>query len=98
MMSAIVIQDIESVIFDQLINYFVENNLLSMEKFGFRPGHSTELTAVRLVDHLISEMDNNNTPVNIYFNLSKAVDTINYSNLLSKLKYYGVTYQGDRNM
>ena len=61
-----------------------------MEKFVFRPGHSTELAAVRLVHHLISEMDNNNTPVNIYIDLSKAFDTLNYFILLSKLKYYGV--------
>ena len=80
----------ESVIFDQLLNYFIENNLLRMEQFGFRPGHSTELAAVRLVHHLISEMDNNNTPVNIYIDLSKAFDTLNYVILLSKLKYYGL--------
>ena len=36
----------EFVIFDQLLHYFVENNLLSMEQFGFRPGHSTELAAI----------------------------------------------------
>ena len=36
----------ESVIFDQLLHYFVEDNLLSMEQFGFRPGHSTELSAI----------------------------------------------------
>ena len=47
-----------------------------MEQFGFRPGHSTKLAAVRLVHHLISEMDNNNTPVNIYIDLSKAFDTL----------------------
>ena len=41
----------ESVIFDQLLNYFIENNLLSMEQFGFRPGHFTELAAGRLVHH-----------------------------------------------
>ena len=84
----IVIQDFESVIFDQLLNYFIENNILSIEQFGFRPGHSTELAAVKLVQHLISEMDNNNTPVNIYIDLSKAFDTLNYFILLSKLKYY----------
>ena len=80
----------ESVIFDQLLHYFVENNLLSMEQFGFRPGHSTELAAIRLVDYLMSEMDSNNTPLNIYIDLSKAFDTLNYLILLSKLKYYGV--------
>ena len=29
--------------FDQFLHYFIENNLLSMEQFGFRLGHSTEL-------------------------------------------------------
>ena len=61
-----------------------------MEQFGFRPGHSTELAAIRLVDYLMSEMDSNNTPLNIYIDLSKAFDTLNYLILLSKLKNYGV--------
>ena len=54
--------------------------------------HSTELADVRLVDYLMSEMDNNNTPLNIYMyiDLSKAFGTLNYSIILSKLKYYGV--------
>ena len=61
-----------------------------MEQFSFRPGHSTELAAIRLVDYLMSEMDSNNTPLKIYIDLSKAFDTLNYLILLSKLKYYGV--------
>ena len=42
----------EYVMFDQLLHYFTENNLLSMEQYDFRPGHSTELAAVRLVDEI----------------------------------------------
>ena len=78
----------ESVIFNQLLHYFVENNLLSMEQF--RSFFATKLAAIRLVDYLMSEMDSNNTPLNIYIDLSKAFDTLNYLILLSKLKYYGV--------
>ena len=28
------------------------NNLITIEQFGFRTGHSTELAAIQLVDHL----------------------------------------------
>ena len=81
----------EYVIFDQLLHYYIENNLLSMEQYGFRPGHSTELAVARLVDHLISQMDNYCTPTNVYIDLSKAFDTLNHNILLSKLQYYGIT-------
>ena len=62
-----------------------------MEQYGFRPGHSTELAAVGLVDHLISQMDNYSIPRNVYIDLSKAFDTLNHNILLSKLQYYGIT-------
>ena len=81
----------EYVMFDQLLHYFTENNLLSMEQYGFRPGHSTELAAVRLVDEITSKMDNNLIPTNIYIDLSKEFETLIHSILLYKLKYYGVT-------
>ena len=61
-----------------------------MEQYGFRPGHSTELAAVRLVDHL-SQMDNYSIPINVYIDLSKAFDTLNHNILLPKLQYYGIT-------
>ena len=36
----------EYVIFYQLFDYMCENNLLTIEQFGFRRGHSTELAAI----------------------------------------------------
>ena len=81
----------EYVIFNQLMSFLTDNQLFCMEQFGFRPGHSTELAALRLVDHLTNEMDNFNVPINIYIDLSKAFDSLNHSILLNKLRHYGIS-------
>ena len=81
----------EYVIFHQTIAYFNDNKLLCSNQFGFRPKRSTELAALKLINHLISELDKNNSPTNIYIDLSKAFDTLDHLILLNKLKYYGVT-------
>ena len=62
-----------------------------MEQFCFRRGHSTELAALRLVDHLTTEMDNSKVPTNIYIALSKTFDSLNHSILLKKLNHYGIS-------
>ena len=71
--------------------YLTEKSLLSSEQFGLGPGHSTELAALRMVDHMIKQMDNGKLPLCIYIDLSKAFDTLNYDILMSKLEYYGIT-------
>ena len=47
-------------IFNQLITFLTDNKLFCIEQFGFRPSHSTELAALRLVT---TEMDNSNVPI-----------------------------------
>ena len=44
-----------------------------LEQIGFRRRHFTELTAVIFVNHLISKIDNNFIPINIYIDLPKAI-------------------------
>jgi hypothetical protein len=46
---------------------------------------------LEIVDRIGSELDNGNTPIAIFLDLSKAFDTLDHKILLSKLKHYGIT-------
>ena len=74
----------ERVIYSQLYHYFNNNNLLSEQQYGFRAHHSTELAAVKLINYINKQMDNGKIPTNIYLDLSKAFDTLNFKFLLKK--------------
>ena len=56
----------ESVIYQQLTKYLLENKLLSSQQYGFRANHSTELAALNLIDHLTYDLDNGKIPSNIF--------------------------------
>ena len=81
----------EYVELEQLLLYMEDNGLFYNDQFGFRPGHSTELTSVRFVDTLVQQMDNFNIPISILIDLSKAFDTLDHNIMLSILRHYGVT-------
>ena len=56
---------IEQIMFNQLSSYLENSRLLSGRQYGFRPKHSTEYVAIEVVDIIITQMDINNTPINI---------------------------------
>ena len=75
----------EKVIAKQINQHFIDNNLYYSSQYGFRQSHSTELTALEIVDRITYLMDQNKIPLNIYIDLSKAFDTIDHNILLQKL-------------
>ena len=81
---------IEKVIYNQTYNYFDQNKILYAHQYGFRKQHSTELAVLELVDRTIYTLDKDETPINIFLDLSKAFDTLNHTILLTKLHHYGI--------
>ena len=80
----------ERILYNQLYEYFNNNNLLAEQQYGFRSNHSTEYAAVKFVDHISKEMESGNTPAALYIDLSKAFDTLSFDILLYKLSHYGI--------
>ncbi len=76
------LKSVKRLIFKQLYNIFQEKKLLCNSQYGFRTEHSTEFAALELVDRVIVEMDKNNTPLNIFLDLSKAFDILDHKILL----------------
>ena len=46
--------------------------------------------ALELIARIITQLDKDEMPINIYLYLSKVFDTIDLTILIGKLKYYGV--------
>ena len=48
-------------------------------QYGFRKEHSTEFATLELIDRILTRMDDKEIPINIYLDLSKAVDALDHS-------------------
>ena len=75
--------------FDQLEQYFEENNLLQEFQFGFRRQKSTISELLTLFDKLLKAKEEGREISLLLFDLSAAFDTIDHQLLVSKLKIYG---------
>ena len=76
---------IEKMMHSRLSEYLDSHNILNQCQFGFRSGYSTELANIEAAQTLINSMNNKNTVVAIFMDLSRAFDTVSYDILFKKM-------------
>jgi hypothetical protein len=81
---------LEKVVYKRLYQYFNNNGLFFNSQYGFRQGHSTELTINEFQDIIIKNIKNKLYSVGIFLDLSKAFNTLQHEILVNKLQHYGV--------
>jgi Reverse transcriptase (RNA-dependent DNA polymerase) len=68
----------------------VSSGVHDNQQFGFRKGSGTDLAVLELNNKILSAIDDNKIAGVIYFDVSKAFDTISHEILYEKLNAYGV--------
>lgn len=82
---------LEKIVYQQLVDYLEENNLLYQNQYGFRKNKCTQDAVLHLHDHIRNNMNKKNCTGALYIDLRKAFDTVSHSCLLTKLPYYGIS-------
>ena len=80
----------EKVIVKQVTNHFKKYNLFNKRQFGFRDGHSTVDALIDFISS-VEDLSKEEEYVSVFFDFSKAFDTLNHSILYNRLESYGLS-------
>ena len=81
---------IERAIYSRIMQFINLHHILTEHQYGFRPKRSTELAIFSALKFIMEGLDHNEKIAGLYFDLSKAFDTVDHSLLIQKLEKYGI--------
>lgn len=81
---------IEKIITEKISSFLELNNIFSTSQHGFRKEKSTETACIEYIQFINDCMDRNECTVTIFFDLTRAFDTLNISFVSKKLDALGI--------
>src|SRR5260221_12109274 len=81
---------LEKIVYKRVFAFRDKNNIFNKNQFGFRPGYSTSLALIKILDSIYEQIDKVNYGISLYLDVQKAFDAVSHEILLNKLKHYGI--------
>ena len=76
----------ERLVYNNLFEYFFENNLISSNQSGFKPGDSCTNQLISITREICQSFDDGFEVRGVFLNISKAFDNVCHNGLIYKLK------------
>src|SRR5215510_14714128 len=80
---------LEKIMLNRLNHHLQMNEILAIEKFGFRKGSNIEKAVFALTDHILTSLNRRQHVEGIFCDLTKAFDCVNHE-ILAKLHHHGI--------
>ena len=82
---------LERIIHNTMFTHFIENNFISANQSGFKPGDSCVNQLLATTNEIFSSLDNNYEVRGVFLDISKTFDKVWRKGIIHKLKRNGIS-------